>query len=90
MGTRGRNPYFGAVVGRVANRIGKGKFTVDGVEYALAINNGVNHLHGGVNSFSRVVWDWHCSADGRVTFTYCSPHMDEGYPGQCMTQVTYT
>jgi len=90
LGTRGRNPYFGALVGRVANRIAKGKFTLDGVEYALAINNGVNHLHGGVNSFSRVVWDWHCSADGRVTFTYYSPHMDEGYPGQCMAHVTYT
>jgi len=90
LGVRGRNPYFGALVGRVANRIAKGKFTLDGVEYALATNNGVNHLHGGVDGFSRVVWDWHCSDDGRVTFTYLSPHMDEGYPGQCMAHVTYT
>lgn len=81
---------MGATVGRVANRIAKGKFTLDGVEYTLAINNGENHLHGGIKSFSRVVWDSHVGPDGRVTFTYCSPHMDEGYPGQLTAQVTYT
>lgn len=85
-----RNPYFGATVGRVANRIAKGRFRLDGVEYQLAINNGENHLHGGTIGFDKRVWQAYAHQDGRVTFTYSSPHMEEGYPGHVHTQVTYT
>jgi aldose 1-epimerase len=89
LGLKVRNPYFGATVGRVANRIAKGKFKVNGVEYQLAINNGENALHGGIRSFSKVVWNSHVHTDGRVTFTHFSPDGDEGYPGDLMAQVTY-
>jgi aldose 1-epimerase len=74
----------------VANRIAKGRFNLDGVDYQLATNNGANHLHGGLVGFDKVVWRAHAHRNGSVTFTYSSPHMEEGYPGQLSTQVTYT
>lgn len=86
---RARNPYFGASVGRVANRISEAKFNLDGQEYKVAANNGRHGLHGGIRSFSRVAWNNYIHKDGRVTFTYLSPDKEEGYPGDLMAQVTY-
>jgi len=86
------SPYFGATVGRYANRIAKGKFTLDGVDYTLATNNGENHLHGGVKGFDKVLWvsepfkqDDHVG----VKFAYFSKDGEEGYPGNLACTVTY-
>ena len=69
-------------MGRVANRIADGKFKVDGVEYLVAKNNGPNALHGGLHAIDKVVWEARIHEDGQsVTFAYCSPHMENGYPG---------
>jgi len=87
------DPYFGSVVGRYANRIAKGKFTLDGVEYSLALNNGPNSLHGGPGGWHSVVWDGEevkNSQSPAVKFTYHSPDMEEGYPGNMHVEVTYT
>jgi aldose 1-epimerase len=87
------HPYFGATVGRVANRIAKGKFTLDGKEYKLAINNGGHTLHGGVKGFDKVVWkaESKTTADGpSVQFRYVSKDGEEGYPGTLTATVTYT
>ncbi|XP_044910612.1 galactose mutarotase isoform X2 [Felis catus] len=84
-----KQPYFGAVVGRVANRIAKGTFTVDGKEYKLAVNNGPNSLHGGVRGFDKVVWTPQVLSNG-VQFSRISPDGEEGYPGELKVWVTYT
>lgn len=92
-GYLGEHPYFGATVGRVANRIAKGKFRLDGKDYTLAINNPPNVLHGGIKGFNRVVWKAEPvqSPDGpSVRMTYVSPDGDEGYPGKVETHVTFT
>jgi aldose 1-epimerase len=100
------NPFFGCVVGRYANRIAKGRFTLDKKEYKLATNNGANHLHGGVKGFDKYVWQWVSEKRGRrlfrsggkdvkmeyvsLTLKHVSPDKDEGYPGELTAEVTYT
>jgi aldose 1-epimerase len=86
----GNSPYMGAVCGRCANRIAKGRFTLLGRQYTLAVNNGPNHLHGGITGFSKVVWDVTSVTDSSVKMEYLSPNGEEGYPGNLMVSVTYT
>jgi aldose 1-epimerase len=89
-----RNPrYFGGLIGRHANRIGLGRFTLDGIDYQLTQNNGVNHLHGGARGFDKRVWEVIDSAtDGAETLRleYFSADGEEGYPGNVCAVVTYT
>ena len=82
--------YFGATIGRYGNRIAKGKFTLDGKEYNLFINNKPNTLHGGKKGFNDVVWDAKQLGDSTVELTYLSKDMEEGYPGNLTCKVTYT
>ncbi|GAA0928641.1 aldose epimerase family protein [Nonomuraea longicatena] len=85
-----RSRYFGAVVGRYANRIANGRFTLDGREYTLPVNDGPNSLHGGVAGFDRRVWDVAAAAPDSVTLTLVSRDGDQGYPGTLRAAVTYT
>jgi len=89
---QGDHPYFGAIAGRYANRIADGKFTLDGVDYTLAQNNGKNSLHGGLKGFDKVVWVGEAVKDGDntgVRLSYHSPDGEEGYPGDLDVIVTY-
>lgn len=85
--------FFGATVGRVANRIAKGKFTLDSKQYSTPINNGPNSLHGGTKGFDKVVWevlDVKSGPTASVTLRYVSPDGDMGYPGKVTTTATYS
>ncbi len=87
------HPFFGATVGRYANRIAKGKFTLDGKQYTLVVNNGPNHLHGGMVGFDKALWEAKTvrRSDGpAVQFHYISKDGEEGYPGSLDVSVTYT
>jgi aldose 1-epimerase len=81
--------YLGSIVGRYANRIKNGRFTLDGSTYQLAINNGTNHLHGGPNGYSQRVWKSRSNEEG-VFLTMHSPDGDEGYPGNLTLNVHYS
>ena len=86
------NPYFGAIVGRYANRIAGGRFTLDGETHDLPQNDGTNSLHGGVRGLSRVVWEGEPFEDGNgagVVLRYRSPDGEEGYPGNVDFEVRY-
>lgn len=88
------NQYFGCTTGRVCNRIAKGKFSLGGKDYQLAINNDPNHLHGGAKrSLDKVVWTAKDVSDRNseaIQFTYTSPAGEEGYPGKLKVEVTYS
>lgn len=85
--------FFGATVGRVANRIAKGRFTLDGKSYSTPVNNGPNSLHGGTKGFDKVLWevtDVKSGPTASVTMRYVSPDGDMGYPGKLTTYATYS
>jgi aldose 1-epimerase len=87
------SPYFGAIVGRFANRLANGKFKLDGKEFTLAINNGPNTLHGGFKGFDKVVWDVEekqNAAGAALKLSYLSKDMEEGFPGNLNVEVIYT
>ncbi|KYH05677.1 hypothetical protein A1704_11315 [Chryseobacterium cucumeris] len=82
--------YQGAICGRCANRIRKGKFMLNRKEYSLTVNNEDNHLHGGLKGFDKKLWDVKESSASEVTFQYTSPDGEEGYPGTLSVTVTYS
>ena len=82
-------PYFGALIGRYGNRIAKGRFKLDGVEYKLAVNNGENALHGGIRGFDKVLWNARQNGNS-LELSYLSKDGEEGYPGNLNAAVTYT
>jgi aldose 1-epimerase len=83
-------PYFGATIGRVGNRIGNGKFILEGKQYQVPLNNGKNALHGGVKGFQDVVWNAEKTNENILVFTYVSPDGEQGFPGNLSVKVTYT
>ncbi|XP_021843290.2 uncharacterized protein [Spinacia oleracea] len=91
---QGAGSYYGCIVGRVANRIKEGKFTLNGVEYSLPVNNPPNSLHGGKNGFDKKIWDVveykKNDTSPSITFKYHSRDGEEGYPGDLSVTATYT
>jgi len=88
-----KSPYFGAIIGRYANRIAKGTFTLDGTTYRLPVNDGPNTLHGGTKGFDKIVWTattFTTPKTAGVVLRHTSPDGDMGFPGKLTTQVTYT
>jgi aldose 1-epimerase len=88
-----KNPFFGTLVGRYANRIANGQFVLDGKTYHLAVNNGPNSLHGGTVGFDKVKWQAHPDGAGKhasLGLQYVSKDGEEGYPGTLRTTVTYS
>lgn len=83
-------PYFGATIGRVGNRIAKGKFTLEGKQYNIPLNNNGNTLHGGIKGFQDVVWDAEKINNNVLVFSYTSPDMEQGFPGTLKVKVIYT
>ncbi|MGH7214980.1 MAG: aldose epimerase family protein [Tepidisphaeraceae bacterium] len=88
----GKHPHFGGTIGRYANRIARGRFTLDGQTYTLPINNGPNSLHGGIIGFDKLMWKSEPARDGSasVKFSYFSRDGEEGFPGNLHAAVTYT
>jgi aldose 1-epimerase len=87
------HPYFGAIAGRYANRIGGGRFSINGNYYTLSVNNGENHLHGGNIGLDKKLWHYHLTEyDDKAVLEleYLSPHMEEGYPGNLKAGVIYS
>ena len=87
---RKQDKYIGALLGRCGNRIGNAKFTLNGKEYHLAVNNGKNHLHGGIIGFSQQVWQVKSAKENQLVLSLISPDGQENYPGTLTAQVTYT
>lgn len=88
-GYENQTTYIGSILGRVANRIGEGKFTLNGREYNLYKNNGNNHLHGGKVGFDKKIWSVLVEDDDKIKLSYVSPDGEEGYPGELTVSVTY-
>ncbi|KAJ3170265.1 hypothetical protein HDU88_008892 [Geranomyces variabilis] len=86
---KGSNPYFGATIGRVCNRITKGKFQLNGKQYQVPVNNGPNSLHGGVNGFDKRQWVGEQISASELRFTYTAQDGEEGYPGVLDVTATY-
>ncbi len=86
----GSHPFFGATIGRYANRISNSSFRINGKKYQLAPNEGPNHLHGGITGFDKVVWDFETPDEQTLVLSYSSEDGDEGYPGTLHVTVTFT